>query len=367
MIDERHEELAALYALDLLEADELAQFEAELARDPKLRTTASELGDTASALAHLASATPPPAELKTRVLASIDRTASLPGKVVRPSAFSFAGFVPWAIAAGFALTAAWVGQRFVTKTGEAALLRERQAISEIEIRTARQQLEAERIVTTRQWQEFEQKVVVTTQQLEDARQLLLENGRQISERDRLVAELRSQVQDRERQVAESRTDLAARERQIAGLTQRVDALAGASAEIGRQLGEAKDRIASLSTELRRQGDLAELKITALASLLKNSPQALAVAVWNPAKQEGVLKVEKLPVLLPNQDYQLWVVDPQYTNPVDGGVFTVDPQTGAARLTFKAKQNVTAINAFAVTLERKGGVPKAEGPFVLLGK
>ena len=106
---------------------------------------------------------------------------------------------------------------------------------------------------------------------------------------------------------------------------------------------------------------------ALASLLKNSPQALAVAVWNPDKQEGVLKVEKLPALATDQDYQLWVVDPQYPNPVDGGVFTVDAQTGEARFQFKSKQPVKSINAFAVTLERKGGVPKAEGPFVLLGK
>jgi len=92
-----------------------------------------------------------------------------------------------------------------------------------------------------------------------------------------------------------------------------------------------------------------------------------VAVWNPEKQEGMLKVEKLPALAANQDYQLWVVDPQYPNPVDGGVFTVDPETGVANVQFKARQPVNAINAFAVTLERKGGVPKAEGPFVLLGK
>jgi anti-sigma-K factor RskA len=64
---------------------------------------------------------------------------------------------------------------------------------------------------------------------------------------------------------------------------------------------------------------------------------------------------------------LWVVDPQYPNPVDGGVFSVDPATGEARLVFKARQPVSNISAFAVTLERKGGVPKAEGPFVLLGK
>jgi anti-sigma-K factor RskA len=130
--------------------------------------------------------------------------------------------------------------------------------------------------------------------------------------------------------------------------------------VGRQL-------ADLDTQLKTQGDLASFKITALASLLKNSPEALAIAVWNPTTQQGVLQVDKLPALAADKDYQLWVVDPQYPNPVDGGVFTVDAQTGVARVQFKAKQPVKAINAFAVTLERKGGVPKAEGPFVLLGK
>ena len=126
-------------------------------------------------------------------------------------------------------------------------------------------------------------------------------------------------------------------------------------------------LADLQTQLKTQGDLASFKITALASLLKNSPEALAIAVWNPTTQQGVLQVDKLPALAADKDYQLWVVDPQYPNPVDGGVFSVDPQTGVARVQFKAKQPVNAINAFAVTLEHKGGVPKAEGPFVLLGK
>jgi anti-sigma-K factor RskA len=141
--------------------------------------------------------------------------------------------------------------------------------------------------------------------------------------------------------------------QVAALNQRVDSL--------------NARTAALTSQLQREGDLAALKITALSSLLKNSPQALAVAVWSDQKQAGILKVEKLPALAPDQDYQLWVVDPQYPNPVDGGVFVVDAQTGDASIQFHSKQRVNAVNAFAVTLERKGGVPKAEGPFVLLGK
>ena len=60
-----------------------------------------------------------------------------------------------------------------------------------------------------------------------------------------------------------------------------------------------------------------------------------------------------------------MVDPQYPIPVDGGVFTVDTASGTARLAFRTKQPVAQVAKFAISLERKGGVPKAEGPMVLL--
>ncbi len=134
---------------------------------------------------------------------------------------------------------------------------------------------------------------------------------------------------------------------------------------GRQLQNAAADFARIEGEMRAQGDLARFKIATLASLLGNTPQALAVAVWDPNAQEGILSVENLPALAPDKDYQLWVIDPQYPIPVDGGVFSVDPQTGVARYQFKAGKPVKTVAKFAVSLERKGGVPKAEGPMVLI--
>ncbi|MES2697825.1 MAG: anti-sigma factor [Verrucomicrobiota bacterium] len=371
MIDERHEELAALYALDLLEGAELAQFEAALARDPALQTLVRELRDASTALAQAASLTPP-AALKDRVLASIaDRAPAAPApardNVIRTSAFTFRRMVPWAIAASLALAAAWLGQRYLAANSEATHLRHQQALADIALQSVRQQLEAERIVTRRQVQDLDQQFNAASTQLAQAR----------SEVDRITTQLAStttQAADRARQLAaaeqqlgEARTRVADREREVASLTKRIDGLAGASVELGRQLDDAKVRIATLSAEIVVERDLANYKISVLASLAKDQPQALAVAVWDPAKKTGVLKVEKLPALAANQDYQLWIVDPQYKDPVDGGVFTVDPATGATRVSFSAKQPVTAVNAFAISRERKGGVPKAEGPIVLLGK
>lgn len=135
----------------------------------------------------------------------------------------------------------------------------------------------------------------------------------------------------------------------------------------RELSSSSAQVASLTERLKDEGDLAHYKIAALASLLGNSPEALAVAVWDPSRQQGVLKVEKLPALAPGKDYQLWVVDKQYPNPVNGGVFVVDPATGEAHIVFKADKRVDSIAKFAVSLERKGGVPKAEGPMVLISR
>jgi anti-sigma-K factor RskA len=366
MIDEHHEELASLYAFDLLAGAERIQFEKELARDPALQALVASLREAASAVAHTAPAVRPPARLKDRVLASIEAReqpiAASTDNVIRPdpAVFRIGQLIPWAAAAALVVATVWLGQRYVAVRTEADGLKQAQTLATLALKDAQQQLEAERIVTRRQLQDAQQQIAATATQLDATRA-------QLTERDRLLAEARAQTADRERLIAETRTQLTARERDIATLTQRIDIFTGATEEIGRKLGEAQQQIARLSNELKSQGDLASFKITALASMLKNSPQAIAVAVWDPGKQEGVLKVEKLPALLPSQDYQLWVVDPQYPNPVDGGTFTVDPKTGEARLQFKAKQPVGAVNAFAVTLERKGGVPKAEGPFVLLGK
>jgi anti-sigma-K factor RskA len=129
---------------------------------------------------------------------------------------------------------------------------------------------------------------------------------------------------------------------------------------------AEKMIAELGTQLRQSEDLTRLKVTALASLAGNTKEAQAVAVWNPAQQSGLLTIEKLPAIAATQDYQIWIVDPAYPNPVNGGVFQIGPD-GRVALGFKPDQPVAQVAAFAISLERKGGVPKAEGPIVLLGK
>lgn len=118
--------------------------------------------------------------------------------------------------------------------------------------------------------------------------------------------------------------------------------------------------------LERKSFVAENQIAMLSSKLESAPKATAVILWDAERQEGVLKVSDVPAAARDRDYQLWVVDPQYKQPVDAGVFAVD-RSGATRITFKPKTHVQSAQAFAVSLERKGGATKAEGPMVLVGK
>lgn len=279
MIDERHEELAALHAFGLLEGPELSAFETALAADPELRRLVESLRATAAELAHTAPAVPAPSPaLRARILNSAVPVQSPDSRYVLP--FTLPPWLGWAAAACFFFTAIFFAGKSFNVRGELQAVLDSERVARLEAGTLKNLLEAERILS------------------------------------------RGQL-DR----------LAAADRQL--------------------------------TDLRIQADVARLKIASLTSLAGNSPQARAIAVWSPDRQEGVLVVSKLPPLQTDQDYQLWVIDPQYPIPVDGGVFTVDPATGEARVSFKPNKAVAVAQTFAVSLERKGGVPKAEGPMMLI--
>ena len=118
--------------------------------------------------------------------------------------------------------------------------------------------------------------------------------------------------------------------------------------------------------LQQRDILAQVQIASLSSKLENAPDANAVVLWDEKRQRGVLKVTQLPRNDENRDYQLWLVDPRYKDPIDGGVFHV-ANDGSLRVPFHPASPVREAKGFAISLERKGGVTKAEGPVVLLGK
>lgn len=139
------------------------------------------------------------------------------------------------------------------------------------------------------------------------------------------------------------------------------------AETAAEAAAASAQVAQLTAKLRDEGDLANYKIATLTSMLGNTPAAVAVAVWDPSRERGVLSVSKLPAAASEKDYQLWVIDAKYPAPVSAGTFVVDPVTGEAHVVFKADKPVEAIAKFAVSLERKGGSPSPLGPIVMISQ
>jgi anti-sigma-K factor RskA len=116
---------------------------------------------------------------------------------------------------------------------------------------------------------------------------------------------------------------------------------------------------------RKRDAMARMEIATLQSSVEAYKQGVAVVVWDSEKHQGVLKLEKMPPIDPQKDYQLWVVDPAKKAPVNAGVVRVD-EKGFARIDFKPVDAVTSAAKFALSVERKGGVPQNEGPIVFIG-
>jgi anti-sigma-K factor RskA len=118
-------------------------------------------------------------------------------------------------------------------------------------------------------------------------------------------------------------------------------------------------------QLQATNPLASLEAAALKAQNNSWADTGAVIVWDPVKQEGLLKMTKARPVSANKDYQLWVIDKELPAPVNAGIVTLDEQ-GVATITFKPDAPVPHAAAFALSIEAKGGVPKREGPIVLMG-
>ena len=236
MIDEHKEEIAALYALGVLEPGEARAFEQEMHADAELQSFVDDMLRHSTALAHAVPAKPAPPHLREKVLQSI-RTGTGYENVV-PYRRPFA-WLPWAMAAGFAVACG-----------------------------------------------------------------LLFNDR---------ARLKNEIVD-----------------------------------------------------LQSKNDVCQMQVAMLDSMSGKPQQGIAVVIWDPSTQTGVLKGEDMPRPAANQDYQLWAVDSRHPQPVNAGVFNVDDK-GVAKAMFKPAQPVNGQCKFAVSIERKGGVPQHEGPIVMGSK
>lgn len=94
-----------------------------------------------------------------------------------------------------------------------------------------------------------------------------------------------------------------------------------------------------------------------------SPGAKGRAYVNPSSRDALFYAFDLPALPQDKTYELWFI--AAGKPVAAGTFAVDPR-GAASLRVDRVADAGTIEAWAVTVEPRGGVPQPTGAVVLKG-
>ena len=310
MIKDFLQDQAALHALGLLEAEEARAFEQAMAGDLELKRLVDDHRETMADLTRALPVETPSAELKSKVMQATTGKPKAVGGAGKPMRESkgggaWIGAMGWGLAAAFAVTSAWLWNQAETLEAQ----RRGIAMAEADARAAAMASSA-RLATM---------------------QKVFEAGRALAVERATSAEGK---------LNEMRVELSETVGKLATVEQQVESL-------------------------QKKDALAQMQIATLASTVKEYQQGVAVVVWDSERHQGILELEKMPPLATDKDYQLWVVDPKQKNPVDAGIVTVNAD-GFAKVDFKPLSDVSEAAKFAVSVERKGGVPVAEGPIVFVG-
>ena len=306
MDEERFEELAAMNALGMLENDEKRALDGAIARDKEVRSLTLELEQVTAELAYLIQPVEPPANMKKRIRAKM-RAKGVKGAGI--SRGVVIGGTGWALAAGFAVASVWL------------------------------------------WQERSG----MTQQLAAASRAMAPVNSVTP-----VSPVRDDGKARtlEEELKKRRDEFEAQKR----------ALATEIESLRKQESDSKAQTAKLTAEvaaLKQQEQQSQLQIATLQSKVWEYRKSEMLVVWDQKRSQGVVVLDKMPKVQSDQDYQLWVVDPSKPDPVSAGVVTVDAK-GSVKASFKTVEAVTGEAKFALSIEKKGGVPKSEGQLLMVG-
>ncbi|MDR8392755.1 anti-sigma factor [Aliifodinibius sp. S!AR15-10] len=138
-----------------------------------------------------------------------------------------------------------------------------------------------------------------------------------------------------------------------------------------QLAQREQTITELENEIERKNEMLailearEVDMVVMQGMEAN-PDGYGKVIWDSEQRQALLQVSNLPPVPSDKEYQLWII--KNNTPVSAGLFAVnDPNRDSF---FKIEQmeptDEQSTNAFAVTLEPKGGMPKPTGDMYLMG-
>jgi len=103
----------------------------------------------------------------------------------------------------------------------------------------------------------------------------------------------------------------------------------------------------------------------IMSGMEVNPGGYGKVIWDPESQQALLQVSNLPAVPSDKDYQLWII--KNNQPISAGVFTVnDPTRDNFFKIEELADGVQPADAFAITMEPKGGMPQPTGDMYLMG-
>lgn len=148
----------------------------------------------------------------------------------------------------------------------------------------------------------------------------------------------------------------------------VQRLEGDRERLRRQVEVLSRQVGTMRTEvLQAKQDLQVLAGPGVQAVtlagLGPAPDAKGRTYVNPGTHDALFYAFDLPALPEDKTYQLWFIADG--KPVPAGVFAVDPR-GTASLRVQQVADVARIQAWAVTVEPRGGLPQPTGAMVLKG-
>lgn len=133
----------------------------------------------------------------------------------------------------------------------------------------------------------------------------------------------------------------------------------AEAELARQLASAREQVGELAAEVSRyQADkpVGRMEAMPLRSSFRRYDDVVAVVIWDADRQEGRLRLERMPPPPVGREYQLWVVDRKTQDAVSAGVVRPEAR-GVTFLTFKPAKPVAGAAKFLLSIEEPGGAAR----------
>lgn len=145
--------------------------------------------------------------------------------------------------------------------------------------------------------------------------------------------------------------------------QKESTMLAAQTRLQSELQDRESRMQSMRDELRNEAEIAaspDMQPVAMRSLKPGEPMA-ATMYWNAAKHQAYVAVHKLPPAPQGMQYQLWAIADG--KPVSLGM--IRSNVAAEGGMQPVELPVAAGQAFAVSLEKEGGVPSPTAERIML--